>query len=318
MRLDQICVSPRQNKQPTRKGISLIGQSPAAAGLRRMVALAAATDAPLMLKGPDGGGKQDIAAMIHERSDRAAAGFISVHPASIDTGFLSERPFDSAIGGSVYFDEIGDIPAVMQNQLYSLLQNRNTRIITATSKSTSELSKENRLPVELCAALSVLILPVPALSERKQDIELLTEAYLQQLPKESRFTLDHGANEILRAHNWPGNLDELQDQVRQLAKHHHGRRVSQQDMIAILRKKGITPKGYTESRKMTASDMLTPGFDLQHHLAQQEAEYIEAALEKANGVVQRAADLTSTKRTTFLAKMKRHGIERTAASPGDL
>ncbi|MEE9432923.1 MAG: sigma 54-interacting transcriptional regulator [Sphingorhabdus sp.] len=295
-----------------RRGISLIGQSATAASLRRMVALAAATDAPLILSGPDGAGKRDVAGAIHAQSDRSAAGFVSVHCAAIDHEVGNSGLFESALGGSVFFDEIGDMEAALHSDLYRLLESRNIRIITATSKSAASLREQNLLAAELCTALSVLNLPVPALTERRRDISLLLEAHIQLLPREMRFTIDRSADEMLRRYDWPGNLSEMQELVTRIARHHAGQRVSARHLAAILRGRGVRPKGFEANVTQRDAKMLEPGFDLQNYLAEEEAKYIGIALAKAGGIVQQAADMTGIKRTTFLAKMKKHGIERKA------
>ena len=293
-----------------RIGISLIGQSAPAAALRRMITLSAATDAPLMLTGPIGSEKRDIAATVHGQSDRSAAGFVAINCATIDHAVLSGSLLDGALGGSVFFDEISELSPSLHNHLYHLLEARNVRIISATSETADGLRGKFGIPAELYAGLSVLVIPIAPLANRRADIPLLLEAHVQQLPKEKRYTFDQPALNALCNYDWPGNFDQMRDIVGRMAKRHARQRVSARQLPPAMQIRDINPKGFDALKQVSATIIIAPGFDLQHHLAEEEAKYIVAALDHSGGVIQRAANATGIKRTTFLAKMKKHGIER--------
>lgn len=293
-----------------RTGISLIGQSDAASGLRRMVSLSAATDAPLMLTGPSGVGKRDVAATIHGRSDSASGGFLFLHCATMDAHFNSVERFAPARGGTVFLDEIGDISANMHNCIYQLIEGRSSRIICASTKSPACLVNENLVPADLCTAISTLTLPVPPLSKRRKDIPLLIEAHIQQLPKHKRFTLNPAAQQLTSEYEWPGNFNEMQDIVGRLGKQYGGSRITAHHLIAMMRSSGVTLSQPLEQSAKDAETELKPGFDLTQHLAEEEIKHIEQALLQTGGIVQQAAEITGIKRTTFLAKMRKYGISK--------
>jgi len=297
-----------------RIGISLIGQSAPAAALRRMVTLSAATDAPLMLTGPLGSEKRDVAAAVHNQSDRSAAGFVAIHCASIDDAMLSGQLLDSASGGTVFFDEVSELRPSLHKHLYHLLQARNIRVISATSETVTGLETKFGIPAELYAGLSVLVLPIPPLAHRKADISLLLEAYIQQLPKEKRYTFDQTATDAVCSYDWPGNLDEMRDCVTRIAKRYPQQRISITQLPSAMQLDTGKLRSFSPKQPDPSTADFEPGFDLQNYLKKEEAKLIVAALKKGGGVVQRAANMTGIKRTTFLAKMKKYGIERASVT----
>jgi len=293
-----------------RAGISLIGQSSAAASLRRMVQLSAATDAPLMLTGPEGVGKRDCAISIHARSDSSSAGFLSLNCATLGQNFKTVDRYSSAIGGTVYFQAIDDLPKDQYNIILQLIQARQMRIICGSRLSPAALMNENALPLDICAALSVLTLPVAPLTQRRGDIPLLFEAHVHQMPKERRFTLNAKARRMLSEYDWPGNFAEMNSIVNKLGKKYGGARINETQLMRFIASRTKVMSYEIDNNLEQEDNFLKPGFDLSRHLAEEEIKHIEQALNQSGGVVQKAAEIAGVKRTTLLAKMKKYGIMR--------
>ncbi len=292
-----------------RTGITRIGRSRPAAGLRRMVQLSATTDAPIMLAGPHATGKKDIAASIHARSDQSSAGFLAVHCQTLRSHFRSIDRFSGAQGGTLYLDGVDQLPKSLYPMIVQLIESHNMRIISATTSSPARLMQNNILPPGLFSALSVLTLPIPPLSQRRADVNLLFEAYVHQLPKDLRYTLSVDAAKLLADYAWPGNFHEMRDIVQRLSREFAGRQVSAEQLSRKMkaRRSTIIPEKQSDKRKHTSE--IKPGFNLRQHLSQVEVGHIKQALHQADGVVQRAARIIGVKRTTLLAKMKKHGIQ---------
>lgn len=293
-----------------RTGITLIGSSRPAAGLRRMVQLSAATDAPIMLTGLQATGKKDIAASIHARSDQSSAGFLAVNCETLRSHFRSIDRFSGAQGGTLYLDGVGQLPKSLYPMIVQLIESRSMRIISATTSSPARLMQNNLLPPDLFSALSVLTLPIPPLSQRRADINLLFEAYVHQLPKNLRYTLSADAARLLSNYAWPGNFHEMRDIVQLLAREFAGCQVSAEQLSGKMKARGIVLSKEKAADSPKHPNQIAPGFNLHQHLSRVEVGHIEQALQQADGVVQRAARMIGLKRTTLLAKMKKYGIER--------
>jgi len=229
---------------------SFIGTSPKAMETKRLARRAALLPAPVLLCGETGTGKELLAHAIHAGGPRAEHPFVIVNVAAIpDTLLEAEffgvapgaytgadrkpRPgkFELADGGSLFLDEIGDMPLNLQSKLLRALQDQeieplgsnrvirvNVRIMAATSRDLGAMIREGRFRMDLYYRLNVLKLQLPPLRERMGDLEILCEHILEQigrrngaLPRE----LDPAAMDLLRRHDWPGNVRELENVLEQ-------------------------------------------------------------------------------------------------------
>jgi PAS domain S-box-containing protein len=221
----------------------LIGQSPAMRRVYELLESAAASQAPVVLLGASGTGKELAAAAIHRRSPRAKGPFIKVNCAALNPSLLeselfghekgaftgAERTragrFEAANGGSLFLDEIGDLPAGLQAKLLRVLQegevervgsNRtikvDVRIITATNRDLGRLMETGEFRQDLYYRINVIPITLPPLAQRKEDIPLLTRSFVERtaLGSERGITgISSAALEALMAHSWPGNVREL-------------------------------------------------------------------------------------------------------------
>jgi PAS domain S-box-containing protein len=221
----------------------LLGQSAAMQRIYDLIPNAAQSDAPVIITGQSGTGKELVAQAIHASSDRKDKPLIKVNCAALPeslleselfghvkgafTGAVASREgrFEAAQGGYIFLDEIGDIPLSTQVKLLRVLEERviervgdhrpipvNARIITATNKDLRELVKAGTFREDLYYRVNVIPLHLPRLRERLEDLPLLTETFFQRLKAKTGKKIEgisHEAMNILYSYQWPGNIREL-------------------------------------------------------------------------------------------------------------
>lgn len=325
-------------------GNVIIGDSTAAHDLRQMVALAAGSDGPLLLTGPAGCGKKVAARAIYAASPQRNHPLITVNIAALAKTNATEMLFgigagrrsgahppslyERAQGGILLFEEIADLSLECQALLQQLLNGAKipgmppalkhgstehaatVRIIAASSQCLASKIGEVRFRQDLYYQLSRLSIHVPPLRQRREDIPALIDYFLMEHPAAQRFTMNGAALQMLEAYPWPGNIHELRNLVARACLFHPGRLLGARRMTALLH---MGQPLRSRARRPGKGDNLVgigPGFNLKAYLDDEELRFIQSALQQAGGVVQHAADLSGLKRTTFIEKMKRHGIDR--------
>ena len=227
--------------------VRIIGISRVLQDVLKLVGRVARTDAPVLIAGESGTGKELIAKAIHEYSPRRKHELITLNCGAIPenlleselfghekgsfTGAIARRAgrFEQADGGSLFLDEIGDMPLTIQVKLLRVLQDgtfsrvganetlsADVRIIAATHKNLAAEVAEGRFREDLYYRLNVVELPIPALRERREDIPLLAEFFLQRITRKNgmaRIRLSGEAIAALQAHHWPGNVRELENTI---------------------------------------------------------------------------------------------------------
>jgi sigma-54 specific flagellar transcriptional regulator A len=265
------------------------------------------------------------------------------HEKGAFTGALSTRQgrFEIAEGGTLFLDEIGDMPMPMQVKLLRVLQERtfervgsnksistNVRVIAATHRNLEDNIAEGSFREDLFYRLNVFPIEMPALRERPEDIPLLANELIVRLQKMGRgvFQLTPAAYASLSGYPWPGNVRELANLMERLAIMFNDGVVDYDDLPVKYQIEGC---GRDESFAMpeleeqvvsvstiaapavAISGSLPPeGLDLKEHLAQVEQEYIQQAMDAAEGVVAHAATLLGMRRTTLVEKMRKYGMQR--------
>lgn len=232
------------------KGTHIIGQTPAIQEITAMIDKVAPSDARVLITGANGTGKELVARSLHELSNRNKAPFIEVNCAAIPaelieselfghekgafTSAVKDRKgkFELASGGTLFLDEIGDMSLAAQAKVLRALQENliqrvggekdikvDCRVLAATNKDLQLEIKEGRFREDLFHRLAVILIHVPSLNERREDIPMLTEHFLQLIcqdhgiPKKS---IDASAIEALQALNWTGNIRELRNIIERL------------------------------------------------------------------------------------------------------
>jgi DNA-binding NtrC family response regulator len=236
-------------KKVSRK-YEMIGTSAALAHIREMIDKVAPTEARVLITGPNGSGKELVARAVHEKSAHSDGPFVEVNCAAIPgelieselfghekgsfTSAIKQRlgKFEQAEGGTLFLDEIGDMSLAAQAKVLRALQenkitrvggekdiNVSVRVIAATNKNLKTEIAEGRFREDLYHRLGVILIPVPALSDRKEDVPLLVEKFLQDISLEygsKKKSVDVKALKLMEAHPWSGNIRELRNVVERL------------------------------------------------------------------------------------------------------
>jgi DNA-binding NtrC family response regulator len=236
-------------KKVSRK-YEMIGEAAAVKAMQEMIEKVAPTDARVMIIGPNGSGKELVAKSLHEKSKRANGPLVEVNCAAIPselieselfghekgsfTSAIKQRigKFELAENGTLFLDEIGDMSLSAQAKVLRALQENkitrvggdkeivvNVRVIAATNKDLRKEIEENRFREDLYHRLSVIVIKVPALNERKDDIPLLVEKFLEDIAEEygeKKKRINAKAFTNLKNHNWTGNIRELRNVVERL------------------------------------------------------------------------------------------------------
>ncbi|MFT7287160.1 MAG: sigma-54 specific flagellar transcriptional regulator A [Halieaceae bacterium] len=229
---------------------ALVGSSRQMAGIRRLMAQVAPSDASVLVLGESGTGKEVVARGIHDLSKRARGPFVPVNCGAIPaelleselfghekgafTGAISARDgrFEMASGGTLFLDEIGDMPLAMQVKLLRVLQERcfervgsnhttqcDVRVIAATHQDLERRVDSGEFRMDLFFRLNVFPIEVPSLRQRPEDIPQLIHRFVELMEREHRGTvrIEQDALQCLQAYGWPGNVRELSNLVERLA-----------------------------------------------------------------------------------------------------
>jgi transcriptional regulator with GAF, ATPase, and Fis domain len=281
----------------------IVGSSPALQVVLSRVAKVAPTDSTVLITGETGTGKELVARAIHKRSQRALRAFVSVNCAAIPrdliaselfghekgafTGATQRRlgRFESADGGTIFLDEIGELPAEMQIALLRVLQERefqrvggnesikaDVRVVAATNRDLQAAIAEGRFRDDLFYRLDVFPIEAPPLRERKEDIPLLVEYFVDRYANQAgkKITgISKKSMELLQSYKWPGNIRELQNVIERSVI------ISESENLCIDESWFVGHSASTDSAIQPFSEKL----------AAQEREMIESALAESNGRV---------------------------------
>jgi DNA-binding NtrC family response regulator len=257
----------RNLRKKISKKFEMIGESEPVNHMRQMIDKVAPTDARVLITGPNGSGKELVAKSIHENSKRANGPLVEVNCAAIPaelieselfghekgsfTSAIKQRigKFEMAESGTLFLDEIGDMSLSAQAKVLRALQENkitrvggekeitvNVRIVAATNKDLKKEIEQNRFREDLYHRLSVILIKVPALNERKDDIPLLTDKFLEDIAEEhgaKKKSIHAKALDGLKAHNWTGNIRELRNVIERLVIM-SGEEISPQDVEKYL------------------------------------------------------------------------------------
>lgn len=254
-------------KRKVSKVQEMIGDSPALKKIKDTIDKVAPTDARVLITGENGSGKELVARWIHEKSNRAAAPIIEVNCAAIPgelieselfghekgsfTSAIKQRigKFEQANGGTLFLDEIGDMSLTAQAKVLRALQenkitrvggekdiNVDVRVIAATNKDLLKEVEAKNFRLDLYHRLSVIIIHVPSLNERREDIPLLADHFLQQVADEYgqvKKGIDQKAVDALQKHNWSGNIREFRNVIERLVIL-SGKTISEEDVYSFV------------------------------------------------------------------------------------
>ena len=245
-----LIVENKRLKNKVSKSYQMIGKSVAISHIKDIIEKVAATDARVLITGPNGTGKELVAHWLHEKSDRVKAPMIEVNCAAIPselieselfghvkgsfTGANKDRAgkFEAANGGTIFLDEIGDMSLSAQAKVLRALQESkisrvgsdkdikvNVRIVAATNKNLKEEISEGRFREDLYHRLAVILIKVPALNDRREDIPLLISFFANKIAEEQGMPekiFSSKAITLLQEYDWTGNIRELRNVVERL------------------------------------------------------------------------------------------------------
>lgn len=237
-------------KKKVGKNYEMIGESKAISHIKEMIEKVAPTDARVLITGPNGTGKELVAHWLHQKSERSKGPLIEVNCAAIPselieselfghikgafTGAVKDRAgkFEAANGGTIFLDEIGDMSLSAQSKVLRALQENkiqrvgndkdikvDVRVVAATNKNLEKEIEEGRFREDLYHRLAVILIKVPALNDRRDDIPILIEYFSNKITKEqgvSKKTFSKSAIKLLQEYDWTGNIRELRNVIERL------------------------------------------------------------------------------------------------------
>jgi len=312
----------------------IVGSSPQIVQLRQKITKIAATNSRVLISGPSGSGKELIARLLHGHSERSEGPFKAVNAASMVPERVEEELFggeddggnttktgllERAHNGTLYLDEVADMPLETQGKLLRLLVEQrfqrlggqndvqvDVRVITSTSRDLSKEVSLGKFREDLYHRLNVMPLEAPALSERREDIPALVEHFIEQLASSTGLPsrqIGGDAMAALQAHDWPGNVRQLRNNVERLlilATGEPTQTITLETLppeVSVVR----SSPGANESEKMIAM----PLRDAREHF---EREYLQAQIDRFGGNISRTATFVGMERSALHRKLKSLGL----------
>jgi two-component system response regulator PilR (NtrC family) len=312
----------------------MVGGSPKIRAVYDLIARAAPSRATVLIQGESGTGKELVAHALHRRSARVEKEFVTVNSGNLPPDLLESNLFghvkgaftgavypkkglfDVADKGTIFFDEIGNIPLETQHKLLRVIQERefmrlggvetikvDVRIIAATNVNLRRMVETGDFREDLFYRLNVILVQLPPLRERMEDVPLLVQHFLDNFTSDSgkpSMIVTPAALDRLLSYDWPGNVRELENVIERAVVLCPDREIGP-DLI---------PDHVSATPTLDVPDVVIPpeGIHFREVIIGHERRYIEAALEAAGGVQKKAAELLHIKATTLNEMIKRYDI----------
>ncbi len=304
---------------------NIVGQAPAMKELFELIPKVAASDASVLIVGETGTGKELVAKAIHAKSPRATKPFIAINCGAIPEPLMEAELFghqkgaftgavhgrrgflEMVCGGTLFLDEVGEISAKMQVDLLRVLQEKritrigdrepvevNFRLISATSRDVEKEIAEGRFREDFYYRINVILITIPPLRERREDIPLLVEHFLRKFDRETTKRVDRvsaAAQDLLRGYEWPGNVRELENAVERAVVLSQGRVLQERDFLFLR------PPATPDDKPATLREM--------------QKRYVARTLRDCDGNVTRAAKMLGINRVTLHKMIKRYSLRET-------
>jgi DNA-binding NtrC family response regulator len=335
----------RQNLQAHQNRFGeIIGRSSRMRQVFDLIIQAAPSRTTILINGESGTGKELVARALHQNSARSDRAFITVNSGNLPPDLLESNLFGHVKGaftgavypkkglfeladkGTIFFDEIGNIPLDTQAKLLRVIQERefmrlggvetikvDVRIIAATNVDLRRMMDEGKFREDLYYRLHVITVQLPALRERKDDIPLLVQHFFEKYGRENNrpnLELTPEALDLLLDYDWPGNVRELENVVERAVV------LSSSPRIDV----DLVPDHVRSSRRFQMPQVAIPpeGISFREVITDFEKRLIESTLEAAGGVQKKAAELLHIKPTTLNEMIKRHDIRPRRKRAGSL
>jgi DNA-binding NtrC family response regulator len=317
----------------------ILGESEGIVRVREMIERVAPLDVRVLVMGPSGSGKELVARWIHLKSNRAKGPFVDVNCAAIPAELIESElfghekgafthaikqhvgRFEEAHGGTLFLDEVGDMPLAAQAKVLRVIEEGkirrvggekdipvNVRLIAATNKDLPAEIAAGRFREDLYHRLSVVVIPMPPLRERVEDIPILAQAFLEEILLEYKLPpkiFTPAALEVLKRLPWPGNVRELRNAVERLVIF-SGNEITAEDVRSFV----VPGSPSREKSNTEAPSLPLEGKSLEAFLDEMEREYLLYHLRQHGFNVSKTAEALGMQRPNLHARMKRLGIRR--------
>ncbi len=317
----------------------ILGESEGIVRVREMIERVAPLDVRVLVTGPSGSGKELVARWIHLKSNRAKGPFVDVNCAAIPAELIESElfghekgafthaikqhigRFEEAHGGTLFLDEVGDMPLAAQAKVLRVIEEGkirrvggekdipvNVRLIAATNKDLPAEIEAGRFREDLYHRLSVVVISIPPLRERVEDIPILAQAFLEEILLEYKLppkVFTPAALEVLKRLPWPGNVRELRNAVERLVIF-SGNEITAEDVRSFV----VPGSPSREKSNTEAPSLPLEGKSLEAFLDEMEREYLLYHLRQHGFNVSKTAEALGMQRPNLHARMKRLGIRR--------
>ncbi len=320
---------------------NIIGRSESMLDVFKMIETVARTNSTIMLTGESGTGKGLVAQAVHYHSLRRDKPMVSLNCGAMPETLLESEMFGHMRGaftgadqnkkgllevaekGTIFLDEIGEMSPVMQVKLLRVLQERrfrrvggleelqaDIRVIAATNQDLTKAVAENRFREDLFYRINVIPIVLPPLRERREDIPLLAEHFLAKYSSQMEkpvTAISRPALELLQKHDWPGNIRELENVIERAVALEGTPSIQPESLPPVVR--GGSPRLTAAQVSSGAHETLpVEGLDLEARVQEIERSYISQALERANGVQVKAAELLGMSFRSFRYYVKKYNL----------
>ena len=316
---------------------NLVSHSPEMLKIFNLIKQVGATKTNVLISGESGTGKELVARAIHQISPRNGKPFVTINCSAIPENLMESELFgyvkgaftgagtnkkglfETAHGGTVFLDEIGDLSPLLQVKLLRVIQERefipvgdtqtvsvDVRLISATNKDLEQEIIQGRFREDFFYRLNVVHIHLPPLRERREDIPLLAqyflEKYSRELGKDIR-SISSYALDVLMKYNFPGNVRELENIIE--------RSVALENSNIVLPDSLVLSEHKREGRKteLPSFHLTSAGMDLEKELSELEKELLQQALQMSNGVIKKAAELLNLSFRSMRWKIKKYGLK---------
>jgi DNA-binding NtrC family response regulator len=321
---------------------NILSKNPRMHAVFELISNVGDTNTTVLIEGETGTGKEQVARAIHGASNIRSGPLVAVNCAALPetlleselfghekgafTGAVNQRPgrFELAHGGTIFLDEIGDVPATMQAKLLRVLQERSferiggsksiqvdVRVIAATNRSLQKMVEEGKFREDLFYRLNVIKILLPPLRERPEDIPLLATHFTMKFTRanEPPKKIPPDVMEVLLNYSWPGNIRELENAIERACVTSRG---------AMIELQNLPPDLVNPPTSKPVVDLDRPlALLVKENLAQIEEQYIRKALQKTQGHIGRCARICGLSRRTITTKIAEYHLDKSVFKMDD-